>query len=443
MNITFVQPYTHGRTTLRPLGLGYLASVLKKDHNITIIDSDVCKIPLEAVAKKALSTRPDIVGISANVLNKWTGVSLAEMLKDSVKYIVFGGPEVTLSPEFFLTRENFYLLKGDAEKTLPLFIDFVNGGPIKKVKILSYLRDGKIINNELIELEENLDNIPFPDTDLFEMDKYQVQLHGKKLTNIISSRGCPFKCIFCYSILNKRFRQRSPQNIIDEMKMLNKKYGYEAFKFFDDNFFMKKEFVQEFCEKLHKNRLSVYWQCQGRVKHIDKDVLKMMYRAGCRRINLGVETGSPRSLKLLRKSSTVEANARAIDLCRKAGIETKSYLTVGYPWETKADVMLTVNFLKKHPPTNIQTLIVFPFPNTELERMVREKGYKIDPNVLRGARDLDVPSYETENFTKDDLIKWRKLIIDTHKNATTPLLKRLAYKNDFLVRTVRKLKTLT
>lgn len=419
-SIVLVQPFTHGRSTVRPLGLGYLAShLIKGGYRVSVIDNDIYRLSGKDLADRIISCSPDVAGITTNLLNKWNAIELAGILKDRVGYIVFGGPEASIRPEWFLREKNYFVSRGESEKGFAEFMKYAQGQTgLEGVKGFSFLNSqNEVINNPPAELEVNLDNIFFPDTELFEMDKYTNRFEGRLSTNIISSRGCPFKCIFCYHRLNGRFRQRSPQNVIDEMRLLKKRYGYTAFKFFDDNFTLKKTFIYEFCERLLEENMGIYWQCLSSARNVDEEMLRLMRRSGCRQISFGIESGSARSLKMMGKSSRVEDNARAIDLCRKIKIKSKAYITIGYPWEGHEDFMLTIDFIKKHTPDYAQAFIVYPFSNTDLERLVMQGGYHIDYEIIKGVRDLDVPSFETTNFTKEDLVNWRRRIVEAHTDA--------------------------
>ena len=424
MFIVLIQPLTHGRSTVRPLGLGYLSSaLLQKGHKVRIIDNDIYKMTGKELAQKVISLAPDIAGITTNILNKWNALELGNLLSKDIMHIAFGGAQASLFPEWFLKKKNFFALRGEGEKNFALFAEYVSGSrPIEEVKGLSFINDsGVLVNNPPQELEENLDNILFPNTDLFEMDKYRIKFEGEYSTNIISSRGCPFKCIFCYHRLNGKFRQRSPENVIKEITLLKNKYGYGAFKFFDDNFTLRKKFVIDLSEKLIKEKTGIYWQCLSSSRNVDEEMLRIMYRSGCRQISFGIESGSEKSLKLMGKSATVEHNKKAIALCRKIGIRSKAYITIGYPWETKDDFKMTCVFLRKNPPDFVQAFLVFPFPKTDLENMVKERGSIIDYDALRGARDLNIPCFETDDFKKSDLIDWRSRIMDEHKRALTSI----------------------
>lgn len=430
-SIILVQPFTHGKSTVRPLGLGYLAShLISGGYRVRVIDNDIYKLEHKDLAERIIFYSPDVVGITTNLLNKWNAVELAGLLKDRIGYIVFGGPEASLYPEWFLREGNWFVSRGESEKGLLEFMEYVEGASaLEGIKGFSFLNNrNEVINNPARELEEDLDNILFPDTKLFEMDKYKSKFEGVYSTNIISSRGCPFKCIFCYHRLNGRFRQRSPENVIDEIKLLKERYGYGAYKFFDDNFTLKKTFIYEFCEKVLKENIKIYWQCLSSARNVDEDMLKLMRRSGCRQISFGIESGSARSLKMMGKSSRVEDNARIIDLCRQVKIRSKAYITIGYPWEQDEDFMLTVSFIKEHTPDYVQAFIVYPFFNTDLERLVTQGGYHIDYEIIKGVRDLDVPSFETENFKKEDLINWRRRIVEAHREGLgRPGLKKIVH----------------
>lgn len=421
--VLLIQPATHGRTTVRPLGLGYLSSyLLTNGYKVKIIDNDIHQYASQELRQLADAFVPEVIGITTNILNKWNAIEIAEAFSKQYPYIVFGGPQATIAPEEFLSKENYYVIRGEGEISFLNFLRAIEAkADLTDVKSLSFKSNGNVSHNPLETPIKDLDTSPFPNINLFEFEKYKFSFQGKKSTNLITSRGCPFKCIYCYHRMNASFRQRSPENVIEEIKHLNKDYGFKAFKFFDDNFTLRKKFVVDFCEKLIKSKLKARWQCLSAAKNVGEELLKIMYKSGCRQISFGIESGCQKSLDLMGKRTTVNQNKEALRLCRKIGITSKAYIIIGFPWETKEDIRETACFLEENPSDYLQLFFATPFPNTDLEKMVLEKNYVIDTEILRGARDFNVPMFETENFTKEELIKMHKDITKTHKKKSPQL----------------------
>ena len=401
--VLLIQPKTHGKTSVRPLGLAYLASsLLANGHSVKVFDNDIYGYRPEEIRGLERGWNPSFVGITTNILSQWNAREIGKHLSSKF-LVVYGGPQATIAPEDFVGL-NQRVLHGESERSLVALADIVEHGGNPECIVSS-------------QVEKDLDALPFPNTTLFDFQKYQWHLEGRPCTNLVTSRGCPFKCIFCYHQMNPQFRQRSPGNVIEEMNELTSDHGFRAFKFFDDNFTLSPRFVEEFCEALVRLDRGWLWQCIGAAKTITGPKAALMARAGCRHVSMGIESGSQRSLEYMGKRTTVEQNLQAVASLRKAGIKSKAYLMLGFPWETAKDFAATESFVREAKPDIIQVFFVTPFPNTDLRHLVEKAGYEVDTEALRGARDFNLPSFETENFTRADLIRWRHRILDIHRSV--------------------------
>ncbi len=435
VKVLLMQPFTHGRTTIRPLGIAYLASFLFEkttlDIEVRILDMDEKKFSDSELKSYAGEFKPDVIGITTNILNQFNALRNAELLKD-YPYVIFGGPEATLDPGHFIKHDNFYVVKGEGEVIFSNIISAVaEGRDIRQVKGITYRdSDGSLINTSQEELIKDLDALPIPNINLFNFNSYiSRNMLGMYETAMISSRGCPFKCIYCYHQLNANFRQRSPANLIEEMIYYRDNYGFKAIKFFDDNFTIRRRFIVEFCEQLIKKRVGMKWSCLSAARNVDQEILNLIKKAGCWLIRFGIESGTQKTLVKIGKKTTVEQNRAAIEMCRRAGIMSKAYIMVGFPWETKEDILETGRFLRDTPPDMAQILIATPMPNTMLEAMVIEAGYSIDIDLIEGARDFNIPTFETKNFTKAELRDLHGEVIHMYK--TSPKLRFYNFKNKF------------
>lgn len=394
--VLLIQPKTHGRSTVRPLGLGYLASALSAGgHVVSIFDNDLYGHTSGDIRDSVALARPDIVGITTNILNQWEARDIGRAVSGVCSSVVYGGPQATLDPASFLVSPVCQVIPGEAEET---FVRFVDTG--------AYTPGG---------LQKNLDAIPFANMDLFEWQRYRWTLDGRACTNMIASRGCPLKCIYCYHQMNAVFRQRTVGNVLMEMRLLRDHYGFGAIKFFDDTFTMRRRWVEEFCRALLTERIGMVWQCIAVSRTVDADLIRVMAEAGCRQISFGIESGSQKSLDLMGKNTTIEQNRKALLACKRAGVRTKAYLIIGLPWETADDIAATRQFVAEVRPDYVQVFFATPFPNTDLERLVEAGGYEIDREALVGARDFNIPLFETEHFSKSDLLGWRLEIMDIHR----------------------------
>ena len=428
--VLLYQPLTHGRTSTPPLGLAYLSTYIQKNKNldveIIVVDNDEKKFSTEHLKRFLLKTNPVIIGVTVNILNQFNALRDAEVFRQ-YPYVIFGGPQPSLEPEYFLAEKNFYVVKGEGEIIFSNIVkNVLDKKELKDIGGVIYQNDKqKIIENPSEKLIKDLDNLPWPDLGVFDYNKYRTLINGERSTIILTSRGCPFKCIYCYHQLNAGFRQRTPDNIIDEMFFYKNRYGINAIKFFDDNFTLRRQFVEKFCQKLIDKNVGMIWWCLSAAKNVDLKLLKLMKKAGCAGISFGIESGVQKSLDLMGKRTTVAQNRQAIMNCRKAGVKSKAYIMIGFPWETKEDILKTGQFLKETVPDLAQILVATPMPNTQLEKMVLEAGCEIDRAAIEGAWDFNVPTFETDNFTKEELKSLHKQVIRMYETSSRIRAKKL------------------
>jgi len=269
--------------------------------------------------------------------------------------------------------------------------------------------DSIVINTGVRNLIMDLDSVPHPKRDLLPYKKYYSIIAKKNpTTTMFTSRGCPYRCIFCdRPHLGKIFRARSAENVVSEMIEI-KKMGIKEIFIYDDTFTIDRSRVVKICELILNKNIKLNWDIRARVNTIDEDLLKLMKLAGCERIHYGVEAGTKKILKILRKDITVEQVRTAFKLTKKVGIETAGYFMIGSPNETMADIKETINLAKEIFPDYIHFSVLTPFPATELYfRGLQEGVIKNDywrEFALNPRIEFKPPAWE-ENFKRDELIK--------------------------------------
>lgn len=410
MKITLIQPRTSGTEGwCPPLGLAYLASALeRKKHNVRIIDLN--SLPMEDDLLVKQTHDADVIGFTSTIASEKEAIRLAELFNGC--QVIFGGPQASARPQPYLEISRAIVFKGEAEISLPLYLDKLDSGysGLDTPGIIFRGNEDEIITTPEPPLLSDLDDLLLPARHLLNMQAYNVSLKRKRATNIMSSRGCPFHCIFCYhDFLGKIYRARSASDIIDEIEFLKATYGIEAILFYDDNFTLDQKRVYEICNLIIDRSLDIQWRCFSRVTGIERDLLKKMKEAGCCEIVFGVESCSQKTLDMTQKGIKVEDSLRTLRLCEDVGIATKSYIMFGFPWETKQDFEQNLAFIDKILPHQVHPLIVVPFPGTPLEKMLLEQGINIDEDIDVEGTFIAQPSFETENFTKDDLVYYRDL----------------------------------
>ena len=363
--ITFVFPkvgWKFERTPYPPLGIGYLAAILIRDGwDVSIIDGQI--LEQREYERRLQEVTEGIVGISASIRQIEEALRVASLLKrnNSKIPILLGGPGVSvfeLYPEKI--RDVDVIIKGEAEKDI--------------VQILNNLQRGSSSSQHpqtiICTNPVNLDELPYPARELFPLERYLEiwrKNTGMSSTSVISSRGCPFGCLFCDKhISGWKFRSRSSKNVVDEMEYLAGRYKLDDIFFYDDLFVFDRARVIEICREIKKRKLDVAWSAQARVDRIDEEMLQEMKDAGCRELYFGVESGSDRILRYLRKGFTRKKIIEAFKISHKIGIRPGMYLILGIPGETREDIEDTKNLIRECRPYLLNFSYLMPFPGTPL-----------------------------------------------------------------------------
>ncbi len=356
-----------------PLGLMYLSSYLKKytSHQVKILDCQIEKIKHQKLKKIIQQEKPDIVGITAMTLTLLDVLKTAKLTKKvnpKIK-IVLGGPHIHFYPEETIKQKDIdYCILNEGEETLKELIENINQPEkLTNIKGLVFKQDNKIVNNGNRELIKQLDNLPFPDRKALPYQKYSSSLATQfPVTTMFTSRGCPFQCIFCNRPhLGKKFRYHNAKNVVDEMEECQK-LGIKEILIYDDTFAVKKERVMEICSEIQKRKLKIAWDVRTRVDTVDESMLKAMKQAGCQRIHYGIEAGTEKILKVLRKGISLSQAQKVLKQTKKIGIQTLVYFMIGSPTETKQDILKTIKLAKKINPDYAHFAILTPYPGTDL-----------------------------------------------------------------------------
>ncbi|UCE08642.1 MAG: cobalamin-dependent protein, partial [bacterium] len=323
-----------------PLGLAYLAAVLRKEgHEVLIYDADCNENPskmdftgleydypfyLKAlgqdnhpiwleVRNELNNFKPDIVGITVWTTFAASSFKIASICKEYNRNIpvIFGGPHSTIKYDevMKICPDADILVRGEGEQTFFELVEKLQAAgkleaeQLSSIKGITYRRNDKLIHNPDREFIQNLDVIPFPARDLLlNSGAYNSEDMGLLMT----SRGCPYNCSYCATgIWKRKIRYRSTDNVIAEIKSAIDTYGIRQFTIKDDTFTVNRKRVLEFCDKLIKENLGINWDCNTRVDVVDEELLKKMKAAGCNGIKVGIETGNERVLKLINKSTTL------------------------------------------------------------------------------------------------------------------------------------------
>jgi len=374
-------------STLPHLGLLMLGSVLRKSgHRVRIIDSPAQCLSDNETLEKIIGFQPDLVGFTAvtpSIFQTIKTASLLKSLQPSIP-ILIGGPHFTATPEKTLKDNPVfdYGIMGEGEVTIIEVVEALSGNKIpSNVPGVVLRENGKVRMNLPRPPIKELDSLPFPAWDLldgFPERYYPALFKYKKLpsTHIISSRGCPYKCVFCdTSVFSRRIRLHSPEYVLEMVNLLIKHFGIKEIIFEDDLFLFKKERVVKICEGLLKAKLDIAWSCSGRVSFVnDLTLLKLMQRSGCWQINYGIESASQKILDFAQKAITIEQVEKAVDLTHEAGILAKGYFIFGLPYETEETMENTICFAKRIALTDVSVFMLTPFPGSRMYEIAERHG---------------------------------------------------------------------
>ena len=390
MNILLIVYDNGSHIPFFPQGIAYLASALKKEnHNVTLYLQDVYHYP-DAHLTAFLDNRQfDLVGLGfvAGYYQYRKAISISRAINRSKHrknfLYVLGGHGPAAEPEWFLDKlQANFVVVGDGEEPIT-FLAKVGG------------RDGVIypLNNE------NPDDIPWPKYDLFPIEiyrlyRYPASRHKDFTMPILSGRGCKWSCTFCYR-MDKSFRPRTAEAVIEEMNYLNHTWGITHFQFSDELFMSSKNRVVTFCDKMLQAETHKWakWDCNGRLNYATNEVLRIMKRAGCNYINYGIESLSQEALDRMNKGLTVGQIYRGVERTKEIGIHMGLNFMWGNYGDTYESLEKAVSFLKKYDGiAELRTIRpVTPYPGSQLFRDATRT------NLLRSVEDF----YERKHTNSD------------------------------------------
>lgn len=394
MRVALVSPkWNEMVNSYPPLGLGYLAAVLEAEgHQVAIFDLGLePKTPISEDIQQIVASAPDLIGLTAMTNNYHSAEAIMAGIRERLNCpIVIGGPHVTLFPErIAMDSKVDYVVYGEGEETLRELVDVLarNGheppaGALRAIQGLCFREGGEVVCNPPRPLIKDLDRLPFPSRHLFALERYPLYApNGERMVTVLSSRGCPFNCSYCFKgIVGRTYRQRSPDSIIAEIRHLREHYGYRHVYFIDDLFTIDRRRLTAITERMIAEKLDIRWQCLARVDRVTPETLQLMYRAGCREVHYGIETGNPDMLEALGKRITIEQVRQAVSWTTKAGILAKGYFMLGLPGDTEETMEQTIRFASELELDQAMFSMTTPFPGTRLWDELKAQRPEIEFN---------------------------------------------------------------
>ena len=380
------------------LGLGYIASVLKDNgHEVRIYNADYFnskdylnqreifqqytdyKLTLDnlghpvwvEIEENIRKYTPDMIGISMFTGGYKSAKNIARIAKSVDKDIkvIVGGPHPTLDPEGTIACQDFdVVVRGEGEYTL---LEIVEGKNTRDILGLTYRRGNSIVHNQDRPFIDNLDTLPHPCRDVAWADRNHLDLGY-----IITGRGCPFCCTYCASpkIWKRKVRLRSVDSVMRELEELKGSINSSLVYFVDDTFTLYKERIKKICSAVIENGMNIKWKCDTRADCMDEELAFLMKEAGCVCAKIGVESGSERILKEIKKRESKETIKRAVSYIKKAGISLTTYLMAGFPQETDEDLRQTLEFAEELDADYYSLSIFAPYYGTEIYTELEKQG---------------------------------------------------------------------
>ncbi|HLD07271.1 MAG TPA: radical SAM protein [Candidatus Nanoarchaeia archaeon] len=387
--VALVNPYPYYATGVNeatiypPLGLASIAAVLEKNGFICkIIDANVLKKQPSIVFDELKEFSPDILGVYLNVVTARSGIEISKRVKERLGIpVVLGGPFFPEKIDLLLDRSMADIfVQGEAELT---FLEICQGKAWKEIDGIMFKDNGQLIVNKPRELIPNLDDLPFSAFHLLPpLGTYTSRSRRKPMAAIFTSRGCPYKCIFCSSSSLKspfknRFRSRSPKHVVDEIEWLIKDFGVKEIDVLDDNFTLDIPRAEKILDMIIERGLDVAINLQNGVRadRLTFELVKKMKRAGVYKAGIGIESGNEEILRSIKKSLTLSAVRQAVKWFREVGIVSIGFFMIGFPNDTEETINQTIDFAIDLNPSIANFMIALPLPNTELYDIIQANGW--------------------------------------------------------------------
>ncbi len=435
-----IQPKAWGKPNVfPPIVMASVAAVLEKKHAVSIIDAptegwenlldlDATKyrvgLSAETIAQRIEAWKPDVVALEIP-FSGWSKTafevaSIANKVNKNIKVILFGLHPSSRPEDCLLNADIDFVVVGEPENTVSELIDALKYGKrdFRGIDGLGFREKDKPILTRNRAVIEDLDSLPFPARHLLPMDIYaqavkQNPLRGeihKPYTIVITSRGCPYNCVFCSScvVWGKQWRPRSAKNVVDEIEQVIKTFGIEQIDFSDDNMTLDKKRMAEICDLIVERDLRFEWFTPNgiRADTLDESLLRKMKSAGCKKIRIAPESGVQRVVnEVIKKNQDLKAVEQAVVLCKRVGIKVGCFFVIGLIGETKADIEETINFAYKLKALGADTFIfsiAMPLYGTAFYEQAKQRGF-LREGFCDYALAATEPQVETPDWSAKDL----------------------------------------
>ena len=358
-----------------PLGILYIAAYLERKGFSNHVYDTTFSTMLD-LEKHLIDYKPDVLAIYVNLMTKINVLKIINFTKTKLSdcKVILGGPEIRYNAKEFLEFGADFLVIGEGEETTFELVKALNEKRQNDLANISGIafkdQNGEIIFTSERDKIKDIDSLPFPDRYKIDLSLYLKswkKAHGENAISISTMRGCPYTCKWCSrAVYGLSYRRRSPQNVCDEIELIQKEYNPDTLWFVDDVFTISHKWLSEFKDVLKKRNLKIKFECITRADRMNEEVIKTLKESGCFRVWIGAESGSQKVIDLMDRRVDVNQVREIIRLAQKYGIQAGTFIMLGYPGETEDDIEETIKHLKEANPELFTITIAYPIKGTEL-----------------------------------------------------------------------------
>lgn len=358
-----------------PLGILYIAAYLERKGFSNHVYDTTFSTMLD-LEKHLIDYKPDVLAIYVNLMTKINVLKILNFAKTKLSdcKVILGGPEIRYNAKEFLDFGADFLVIGEGEETTFELVKALNEKRHNGLANISGIafkdQNGEIIFTSERDKIKDIDSLPFPDRYKIDLSLYLKswkKAHGENAISISTMRGCPYTCKWCSrAVYGLSYRRRSPQNVCDEIELIQKEYNPDTLWFVDDVFTISHKWLSEFKDVLKKRNLKIKFECITRADRMNEEVIKTLKESGCFRVWIGAESGSQKVIDLMDRRVDVNQVREIIRLAQNYGIQAGTFIMLGYPGETEDDIEETIKHLKEANPELFTITIAYPIKGTEL-----------------------------------------------------------------------------
>ena len=420
-----------------PLGLLYISAYLN-DHEIEnyLFDSTFysSKEQLQFIEEK----QPKVVAIYTNLMTKINVIKLIKILKNDSTYgfptLILGGPDITYNCENYLNTGVDFLIIGEGEQTtLELYEAIITEKDFTTITGIAYLENGSAKKTSPRVKMKDLSELPLPNRAAIPVEKYLEVWktnHGKSSMTVSTQRGCPYTCKWCSTaVYGQSYRRRPADLVASELLMLKNTYNPDTVWFVDDVFTVSHKWVKSFHEEVLKQNAIIPFECITRAERLNDEILLLLKEAGCYRIWIGAESGSQKIIDAMDRRVDVDVVKEAIQKTNALGMETGTFIMVGYPGEDENDINETITYLKAANPSHFTITVAYPIKGTSLYNEIEDKITVRPKWETSTDRDIDFTRTYSRKFYDYAV---RKIVNEVNyskeKQNTKNLKKMISYK---------------